>query len=386
MAVRNRLRNAVLTGSRTERFSPYRTNTRSYESLYEHCEDTHLDDGGDNLPLTITRVTRSGGLINGTEGSLLTGYIWNDYPCTYWTDPFTINHLSILNQPSDGVLATSAIARTNPSRNQSTLLEYAGELADYGKEAERKFDEGLRGITRKFPRKTFQNLNRLAKLNLLTQFALLPLISDIELLLSFQQAVDKRVDEIERLRTRGLRRTVDLWEGDTSSSHTNVLIQSQGVTLRCDLNKVTKVSIRGHVRWRCTSNWIQSDALVRAQARKAILGYDLDPTTLYELMPWSWLIDYFTNLGTMVKATRNHFDAVHDVVKIMTHSRTVMTSSNHTTDGGGANIITCTPMHSMREDKRRRPTTPSIGSRIEFLQPAQWSILGSLAVLRGLDR
>nr|UJQ85217.1 MAG: hypothetical protein 1 [Leviviridae sp.] len=382
MSARSRNRSELGTGTRVQKWSGV-TEVKNFESLFEQCDD---DTGSDNSIFTVTRRTRYGGGINGTEASNLTGYIWNDYPCGYLADPFLTGHLTVSDRPTDGVLAASLLARSNPSRASTISLEYLSELYEfnYGKIAKNLWFERLNIFKRAIDPHIFKAMGRVAKLNLMIRFGFLPLISDIELLLKFQSRVDDRVKEIERLRTRGLRRTMDLWHGSNTTTVRHATIQSQGVTLHADVTKTTTLKVRGHIRWYASSNWLQSDPAVRAMARKALLGYNIDPTVLYEIMPWSWLIDYFSNLGTVIKASRNLFDAHHDAPRIMEHKRTVSSSSNHDIAvQTGNKIISCSPFGATSETKTRRLSGTSLGAQIGFLNNNQLSILGSLTVLRG---
>jgi hypothetical protein len=379
MAVRTRLTEAGYTGSRTSNKTGF-TEVKGYVSNRGWIEDITLS--GDNQPLTIEKVTRTGGGIYGTQKSQRTGWSWHGTPCTYMNNSYTTSPLNpIFNRPTDNYLATEVIARTNPSRSSTEALEYLGELDSLGSQAERNMAERINRLKRATRGVNWKTLRGAARANLMYQFGIAPLISDIEVLMGFQQLVDKRVEEIERLRTRGLRRTIPLWNESETQTIRNQIIHSNGVSLRADLTKTTTVQIRGHIRWRATSNWIKSDESMRGAVRDSILGARIDPTSIYELMPWSWLIDYFLNLGTMVKATRNNFDAIHDIVRIMTETTTQVTSSNHTTSGSGNYIVRCEPFTVTSVTKTRRLTTPSISAHTGFLQPAQWSILGSLGVL-----
>jgi hypothetical protein len=98
-------------------------------------------------------------------------------------------------------------------------------------------------------------------------------------------------------------------------------------------------------------------------------------------MPWSWLADYFLNLGNLVKAAKNLTTITHDAVRIIEHRRTRTISSNHTLGGGS---VTCTPMFIVHETKKRTLAVPTLNAQESILTDGQLSILGSLAVLRGL--
>lgn len=361
------------------------TSSRTYTSLSEVVDDE--TGPGDNSPtFTVERITRSGGLINGIEKSNLSGYIWNDYPCAYVTDSYLTSHLSISGRPSNSTLAAQVAARTQPLRSSMVSLEYLSDLSDLGSKAQSEMLKRLRGLGKSFPLSRWPKLRRAAKLNLLYHFGIVPLLSDIETLLEFQGLVDARAKELKRLYQgpRGLRRTVDLWSGSNTTTIPSQTIQSYGVLLHARITKTTTENVKGHIRWHTIYPVGVSDQALRAKAKKAILGYSLDPATLYELMPWSWLVDYFSNLGTIVKGAKNLFDFTHSAVRIMDHHRTYSSSSNHDTTGSGANIITCTPMFCIHESKTRRIATPSLIAQDAILTESQLSILGSLTVLRSL--
>lgn len=288
-------------------------------------------------------------------------------------------------------MAVETTARTQPYRPSTTLWEYVDELSGYGSLAHTKMVENLKGLTSRISTKSFRRLKRAAKINLLIQFGILPLVSDIELLLSFSEHVDKRVQELERLYgPKGLRRSVALWEGTTSSLSPERIIESSGVTLKAKIRKTTKLSIRGHVRWYANHGLKPADAQLRQIAKEAILGFSLnsktgfglDPYVLYELMPWSWLIDYFTNLGDLVKSTKNFLTVTHDKVRIMRHFSTVSKSESHVNYSYGGYSVNCTPLNCTVETKTRTLTTPSLIAYSDLLTSGQMSILGSLAVLR----
>jgi hypothetical protein len=263
-------------------------------------------------------------------------------------------------------------------------LEYASELHSAGSQAKDKFGKQLNKLSKHVPHAALKKLKAYARINLMIQFGLMPIISDIKTLLKFQGLVDDRVKEYERLYgPRGLRRTLQLFTGSTMGQVSQATIQSQGVTLHADIHKTTKVEVRGHIRWHANFPLRVSDSELRDTALKAMLGYQLDPYTLYELMPWSWFIDYFSNLGNIVKASRNMLTMRHDAVRIMEHRRTISRSLNHDIEVQSGNQITCTPIFVVNETKTRRIVSPIVfNAQDVVLSGQQLSILGSLAVVK----
>lgn len=366
----------MLSGNRIQKWNGVVQN-RDIEN-YETMEDTVSE--GDNMPFTLTRAHHSGGLISGTEKSNLSGYVWNGYPFTDFSNPWYRSHAPVNSTEADGWYATQTLARTNPNRSSMDAVVSAIELREIPPLIRDELDEAKRNLYKFIPRGAFKALKRTAKLNLIIQFGILPLIGDLKTLYNFQPLVDQRVNELERLRSRGLRRTVTLDELEGTAERLNTTVQSQGTSIRADLHKRTKVTVRGHVRWRATTNFTLCDNDKRREALNIVLGNTFDPSAIYELTPWSWLIDYFTNLGTFVKANRNTIPVVHDTPRIMTHRLTTTNCSRITCSDSR---ISCTPPNSVYESKVRRVVSASVTARTNFLSGSQWSILASLSVLKG---
>nr|UJQ85706.1 MAG: hypothetical protein 1 [Leviviridae sp.] len=373
MVIRTRLSESTHTGSRVRKDTGA-SFTKTVKTISDYCED---ETEGDNAFFTVTHDTRYGGFINGTESSSA-GNILTEWPAVVPYGGSFGGHLTVPSRPSDGALAAEALARTNPFRSETVSLEYLSNLSDLGRDAHSEFSKRL-GLLKRHPLfKRWAGLGKLAQANILYSFGISPLISDIELLMRFQERVDKRADEIERLAHRGLRRSIDLWSGSNQlTEHSQTMESAMGIH-RCSVTRVTTVSIRGHTRWYPLIGVPRSDDRIRAAARKAILGHSLKPSTLYELMPWSWLIDYFSNLGSMIKAHENWLNCRHDIPTIMTYTRTVTSTSNFTSTAP----LTISKFGMERETKTRRLVAATLSAREPILSDGQASILGSLSIIK----
>jgi hypothetical protein len=380
MPGRNRARIGQLTG--------YRKNNNggaivSFTALSLDEVTNDVTGPGDNAPFSVKRITRSGGLVNGRQSSNLTGYEYFNCPCGVQAGPdsYYTSHASLPTY-NPGLLASEVLSRTNPSRPSAQILVTGAELRELPGLAKELLRIRSGNLRKFFDLNHWRKLGVVAKRNLMIQFGILPIISDLDVLLTFQSLVDQRVRELERLKTRGLRRTIQLRSDSVSTKILNQTIQSSP-SLHADVSKTTSKIIKGHVRWHVTRNFELADESMRAMARKIIMGNQLDHMTLYELMPWSWLIDYFTNLGNLVSSTRNLLDVGHGSVRIMTHTRTEVATSNHDWgNGAGGTRITCTEIRNSREDKTRDLASPTLAAKTDLLTPGQTSILGSLAAIR----
>lgn len=349
----------------------------SYRSSKDECDD--VTGQGDNHLLTVKHTTQSGGLIYGNTGQF--GNTWLNYPCTYQVaNPNAVTHLSLpaLDYP---LLASSVLKRTSPNRSSMESLVSLAELRELPGMVKDSMDFRLKNLFRNVSR--WGPLSKLAKLNLMIQFGVLPMVQDAQTLLNMSHLVDARVRELERLRTRGLRRTVFL-QGDSSIfDEPSVIVHSNDAIIRGTLHRRTIRQVKGHVRWTLLGNHVLADDTLRALAQKVVSGMVLDPATLYELLPWSWLIDYFTNLGDFVALNRNTIPVSHSNPTFSVHTKTEITSSSHTY----SNNARITSFKNSYETKlRTAPMAASLAARMTFLTARQTSILGSLAILRDRRR
>lgn len=115
-----------------------------------------------------------------------------------------------------------------------------------------------------------------------------------------------------------------------------------------------------------------------------LLGLRLDPELLWNLAPWTWLIDWFGNLGDVVtNGSQYLFDGL--VMKygyVMEHYKEV--SIFDTTPIRFINGTSASPQATfLRETKRRLGATPfGFGLDIATLSEWQWSILAALGMSR----
>jgi hypothetical protein len=118
-----------------------------------------------------------------------------------------------------------------------------------------------------------------------------------------------------------------------------------------------------------------------------VLGTDINPSTLWQLSPWSWLVDWAVDIGGLLSLSTS-FATDGLVLKygyLMCHTR----AFNRFTLQSG---VTFTPSNFktgpisstfFRETKERRKATPyGFGVNLEGLNPFQWSILGALGLTK----
>jgi hypothetical protein len=224
-------------------------------------------------------------------------------------------------------------------------------------------------------------LQRAGNANLKYQFGIAPLVGDLVKLLNFQDQLERRIKELEKLASpRGLRRTVLIGEYSATSSKTLSCQSNQASILNRPFSGKSTLIMKAHVRWKPEVELLsimKSSESMRALARRAVLGLTLDASTAWELIPWSWLIDWGTNVGTYFKANRNIVPAQLHGVHIMRHTKTTWTTPNYV-----SGLLTMSGIKATRTAKTRNPSSVALTAHFPFLTGRQVGIVASLAVTR----
>lgn len=332
------------------------------DGLYSQREDVSDVTGyGDNWDFTKNSTIWSGGELNTLVPDPTRNF--SAYRVTGMVGQFTPNS-SYPGQKPYGTYASMAAARTNPSAPYVDVPVAIFELGD---------------LTHLLRETGNSLIKKGAGKYLEYQFLWKPLISDLVKLTDFHDAVARRVAIIEKLAgPRGYRRTVDL---DALSTSKSILWDPQSVHLNLPSRNeqiIGRRTIRAHVRWKAApslSGMPRRDIV--ALARRAVLGVTIDLSTLWEIMPWSWLIDWGWNIGSYLKANRNIIPASLDNLTIIetTTDRVdfkPMTLGNHTMGAGS---------WEKTVKKRFRQTVAPV-AHFPFLTESQMGIVSALAITR----
>jgi len=296
------------------------------------------------------------------------------------------SHLALV-LPTDDAAVTDAIARTNPSRPSLIPLEYLQDLKDIPKL--------LRDVERIRNRKLALNLTpkELANQNLLFQFGLLPLIDDVQRLLHFQHYANKRLEELNKLYSPlGLRRSIRVGKASNHMTRSNVTTGLGYATVSCKRETITRGEKWVTVRWKPTviPAWSKSDEGRIRKAREVASGLTPEGISqgLWELLPWSFIVDWFTNLGDFAILHSNTVPAQSGSYNVMQHT---LTTDTYRVDSFANTVFSAGAAAAIRggggtvtlETKRRAcPTHVSLSAFLPFLGDNRLSILGSLFVQR----
>lgn len=310
------------------------------------------------------------------------GYVTNFSHIT----PVSNGHMSLSDQRYYGA---QAIEFCNPLRPDAQLATFASEFAQAAPSAVGM--ALLQERTKVFRALGSEHLN--------VQFGWLPFYSDLEKLVKSLRNRSQTVSQMKRDSGKVVRRGYS-WPLETESTH------SEGITSysRLGLGSAyfragTATSIPYSVdtvvqkrRWfrGAFQYYIPSSdgVLDRLQAYEAlankVLGQRMTPETLWNLAPWSWLTDWFGDIGSVISNTvaLGSDGLVMRYGYLMletTHLTTLRTSP--TWVSGGKQTLTQTLRTVTKERVRATPFGFALDPSVD-ISSTQWSVLVALGFTR----
>lgn len=141
------------------------------------------------------------------------------------------------------------------------------------------------------------------------QYGLMPIIRDMRKLLELTNEIDKKIEKVRRLKEHGFLRA-------SSKKFPEVHTSTIRIPFHDGVGGLWEIrSTRVVTRW-CTLYYTAdtdslptTDADTRNMANKVLYGASLDGVTLWNAMPWSWFIDWFSNFGDYIESQRNTIGA-----------------------------------------------------------------------------
>nr|UJQ85483.1 MAG: hypothetical protein 1 [Leviviridae sp.] len=339
-----------------------RTGYRRFDTNSDHIR------AGLNNTLRIRHVVQEGGLVNWANPNTFSSS-WFNAPMSQLQDAgggFYNDQIwkGIPGEPTSlGALATQLLAETNPSRPVVDIPTYLVELRDFPRLLRWEGNTLIR---------------RAGSANLSYHFGWRPLLSDLSSLLDFQDIVATRYRELKAFYDSGLRRKRLLWSGASPATHSGTYNSGDGFNYTGTHQLAQTARTWGSVEWYPTTLPPRTEEALRSLARRAALGLTVDLSTFWNLMPWSWLIDWCSNVGDFLIARRNIVPAEPRNILIMRYRK--VNGIHEPTDGRVSR-------HSFDvEWKYRDQATPTLSAHLPVLSARQLSILGSIGVTRRVPR
>jgi hypothetical protein len=284
-------------------------------------------------------------------------------------------------------MGTTAIARTRPANSLADAATFIGELR-----------EGLPSLVgREFFKRDL--LSATAKENLNWEFGLKPFVRDIKSFVEASKLAEEHLEQLRRDQRKVVRRRYDFPETNTFVTEDlgsgfatgsilggGAFLQEQGARkLRKKFTR--RIWFSGGYKYTLPP---EGSVLRRIRELDAIYGVRPDAETVWNLAPWSWCLDWFSNSGDVV-SNLTAFSTDGLLLKygyIMCHTTHEYT---YTWDGAVQNASSenaFVPHHAEQkityETKQRLPATPyGFGLALSDLSPRRLGILTSLGIIRG---
>lgn len=389
-----------LTGT-YQTFSPFPSVTveSKLSGAWGTCDDT-VSGRSKRIPHALLIVRKESFLPTFSGRFPVTGAILKQLtncPANYNPAPpsptSVFGELTTLQQSA---LAWESLAATNPNVPHVSLPSYWAELKDLPSLWRDWGDKFLKRGESTWKHIQSLKISHAAKAHLWYRWGIAPMVNDIRAMFSFQKAVNQRLTWLSRMQTgdRILKRRKTLYQNSSTSSPTTVQLKSVGANIQ------GLRTIRYHEKVWCTVQWklasgvkmipgvgLEMDPLwVRAHQLTFGLSYHEALSALWQIMPWSWFADWFLHVSTVLDATNNTIPLVWSDICLMrqTEAHAQVEPKNSSPD-----LAWCHPsgQHRQSEVRKRRllvaPILPFAPSFLPVFTTGQWSILGSLAILRG---
>nr|UJQ85181.1 MAG: putative maturation protein [Leviviridae sp.] len=348
----------------------------------DYCEDD-VGFAGVN-PLQIVHTKASISRLNGKTGN---GIICtNRIPTAYLNK--ILGHASY-SLPSSSASITEVMARTNPGRASVNGLAIAGELKDLPRLVRQLGNLGLatRRMLNRRPssRRTMSNERLAADSYLGYTFGVSPMVSDFLKLINMTQSIDSRVNELNNMYKKGgMSRKRTTASGANSDSTSGIFVNSLGgISVIARRQRVTTYRQWSSIKWKPTGTiraFASGSQSQRRYARAIISGMNGYGAVEagWQLLPWSWLTDWFGNFGDYLKAHNGAVPVTAVNACTMVHVNTTetysVTSAPNGISGGGATFV--------NELKTRVAGAAGLSVSLPFLSGKQVSILSALAFQR----
>lgn len=335
-------------------------------------------------------------------------YVGMFYP-QFYSSPWWIVDNGYINPPSHGSMVvdgTTHIARVDPTRSQASLVVAAGELARDGIpfagtlgrriNSWRTVAERLMSL---YSRARSSPARVASELFLEYQFGFAPLVRDIQDFHRVTSSLDRRIAQLRRDNDRVVRRryrqTPDVQDQDYGDQYPSYgappldyyLYASPG-TLNTKTKYTTTKWFSGAFQYHIPFNTDGSVPSHIAQGRalgRILYGADLNISALYNLTPWSWALDWVSNVGdglsNIVSAQQNGLVMKYGYEMQSLTADTIYTLRDVAFQWPpGPRTIGQTLR--METKNRIRATPYGFGLQIDTFTDRQWALIAALGISR----
>ncbi len=263
-------------------------------------------------------------------------------------------------------LAVKLLERTNPFRTEFSVPVFIKELVEIAlmfRLAASSFAGYVGG----------QYLNY--------RFGWVAFVDDIKTLSTITEELEHRIRELVSLQKHGgLRRKISLDATALSGSISNFPTNSTwGFQCRVQMNWSKEIHFTGSVRWVPTRDFsedLRKLSVVNLAFRKVFDLETIDPETVWQMIPFSWLVDYFADIGGYLAATNGAAKLLPYDICIMREYTCVDQGVRTSTHPYYVSDLCKYTLHSKCRDVVNDITFP--GLRFNLLSASRWKVLLAL--------
>lgn len=284
---------------------------------YNECWD-EVGSKSDIHSLDIEHVNFTYGTYSGKDG-----FAYTAHNCSFGTSEVpTVSRTR--PAPSENAQMSHVIASTAPYVPSWNGINALIETKDFRHLPSQLRDIGYKWLDKYGPGAKAKSI---ADAHLIGTFGFLPFVNDLKSLLKFQDASDKRVSSFKGLtgpQGRSYSRQTDLDTSSLVDYGTRYFSGHYAASEQFRLKLQTVRKSWGSVNWRIPKDHMPPEGSGREKLLAATIanGLWLTPDTLWQALPWTWLIDWFSNIDDFIKISGNVLGASSGQYCLMTTDRT----------------------------------------------------------------
>lgn len=304
------------------------------------------------------------------------GVTYTNRPLAFW-DGIKLN-TDPLSAPDGWYL--DLVARTNPSRPVLCPPSLIQDLLDLP-----KMLRNLKQLMR--TPQAVATPKGVANAYLETMFGWMPFVEDIKILLDLQRHVIKRSHELSRLYSNsGLRRKVQLGESHEVEPGSYTLGSYGTSSMVIPVSVSVDKKMWATIRWKPTTPppFHPDDIRMNQLANRIVLGMTTEGLAkgLWDVIPWTWIVNWFTNVGKYTLAYSNTVPASHSEACLMSSSTVTCVAGPLKPTNIRYSTVSCTGKSSSKRLTRIVSGALTPGFNVPFMDTFRLSILSALTIQR----
>lgn len=226
---------------------------------------------------------------------------WRPFPLDLYTRlegglpsvlPPALDHLPSPSFPTNVV--AYLLARTNPGKPAVDVPAFVGELRD---------------VPRMFKIIGDNLVKSSGNAYLAYNFGWRPMVSDMRKMVWVTEAVNKRLVVLRNLLAHGIHRPLRIGvESNFGEDNVSLPFTEEppfDAAVDWKVHKWSTAELWGGTRWQMPESaklLLRSDEdLQKSKAFRSVFGLGAHPAALWELIPWSWLVDWFSHIQDILE-------------------------------------------------------------------------------------